>query len=217
MIEPDGQPVTIAGGSGRAAGVRAGVEGAGGTGAALPAGHEHRDQLASARIATITDQLYGGDREMRIRQEILLGIGGYRALQTLGLQPTVYHMNEGHSAFLALERVADLMKKYAAHLRRSARAGLRQPGVHHAYASGSRARLLQRRADVSATSARRRARLGHVDGASSWPWDADPARSGDFCMTVLALRLAARSQWGQQAARRGQPQECGSRCGRACR
>ena len=48
----------------------------------------------------ITDQLYGGDREMRIRQEILLGIGGYRALQLLGLHPTVFHMNEGHAAFL---------------------------------------------------------------------------------------------------------------------
>ena len=49
----------------------------------------------------ITDQLYGGDREMRLRQEILLGIGGYRALEALGLEPTVYHMNEGHSAFLS--------------------------------------------------------------------------------------------------------------------
>ena len=42
---------------------------------------------------------------MRIQQEILLGIGGYRALQALGLDPTIYHVNEGHSAFLALERV----------------------------------------------------------------------------------------------------------------
>ncbi len=60
----------------------------------------------------ITDQLYGGDREMRIRQEIVLGIGGYRALQALGFEPTVYHMNEGHSAFLALEHVARLMHEH---------------------------------------------------------------------------------------------------------
>ena len=40
---------------------------------------------------------------MRLKQEILLGIGGYRALEALGLEPTVCHMNEGHSAFLALE------------------------------------------------------------------------------------------------------------------
>jgi glycogen phosphorylase len=53
----------------------------------------------------ITDQLYGGDLHTRIRQEIVLGIGGLRALQALGLKPTVYHMNEGHSAFLAIERM----------------------------------------------------------------------------------------------------------------
>jgi starch phosphorylase len=57
----------------------------------------------------ITDQLYGGDREMRIRQEIVLGIGGTIALQRLGLSPTVYHMNEGHSAFLSLEQIEQLM------------------------------------------------------------------------------------------------------------
>ena len=53
----------------------------------------------------ITSNLYGGDLEMRIRQEILLGIGGIRALNKLGTPPTVCHMNEGHSAFLALERI----------------------------------------------------------------------------------------------------------------
>jgi starch phosphorylase len=58
----------------------------------------------------ITDQLYGGDHEMRLKQEIMLGIGGYRALQALGIEPTVYHMNEGHSAFLALERIRHLMQ-----------------------------------------------------------------------------------------------------------
>src|SRR5205823_3451011 len=55
-----------------------------------------------------TDQLYGGDSEMRLKQEILLGIGGYRALEALGLQPAVYHMNEGHAAFVGLERVRRL-------------------------------------------------------------------------------------------------------------
>jgi starch phosphorylase len=59
----------------------------------------------------ITDQLYGGDRETRLKQEMILGIGGYRALEALGLEPTVYHMNEGHSAFLALERVRRLMER----------------------------------------------------------------------------------------------------------
>ena len=53
---------------------------------------------------TITYQLYGGDRETRIRQEIVLGIGGIRAIRTLGLDPTVWHINEGHAAFQILER-----------------------------------------------------------------------------------------------------------------
>lgn len=57
----------------------------------------------------ITDQLYGGDSDKRIRQEILLGIGGIRALDALGIHPEVCHMNEGHSAFMALERARLLM------------------------------------------------------------------------------------------------------------
>jgi len=60
----------------------------------------------------ITDQLYGGDHDLRIRQEIMLGIGGIRALEALGLSPTVCHMNEGHSAFLALERIRQLMQDH---------------------------------------------------------------------------------------------------------
>ncbi len=61
---------------------------------------------------SITYKLYSGDSEMRIKQEILLGIGGFQALEALGLQPTVFHMNEGHSAFLSLELIRRLMKKY---------------------------------------------------------------------------------------------------------
>ena len=53
----------------------------------------------------ITAELYGGDLEMRIRQEIVLGIGGVKALTALGIEAEVFHMNEGHSAFLSLERI----------------------------------------------------------------------------------------------------------------
>ncbi len=60
----------------------------------------------------ITGQLYGGDMEMRIKQEIILGIGGARALWAVGVQPDIYHMNEGHSAFLALERIRALIEKH---------------------------------------------------------------------------------------------------------
>jgi starch phosphorylase len=55
----------------------------------------------------ITYQLYGGDSDLRIQQEIVLGIGGLRALRALGYRPTVFHMNEGHAAFLALERIRE--------------------------------------------------------------------------------------------------------------
>ena len=57
----------------------------------------------------ITNQLYGGDAHTRIRQELVLSIGGLRVLKELGLSPTVFHMNEGHSAFLANERIRVLM------------------------------------------------------------------------------------------------------------
>ena len=60
----------------------------------------------------ITGHLYGGDMDMRIRQEIVLGIGGVRALQAVGIRPDICHMNEGHSAFLSLERIRLLIKEH---------------------------------------------------------------------------------------------------------
>ena len=59
----------------------------------------------------VTLKLYGGDQEMRIRQEIVLGMAGVSLLKTLGLNPTVYHMNEGHSAFLTLELTKDIIEE----------------------------------------------------------------------------------------------------------
>ncbi len=63
--------------------------------------NEDRDRL-------ITDQLYGGDLEHRLYQEIVLGIGGVRVLHAMNIEPDVYHMNEGHSAFVTLERIRNL-------------------------------------------------------------------------------------------------------------
>jgi glycogen phosphorylase/synthase len=59
----------------------------------------------------ITNILYGGDNEHRLKQEIILGIGGVRLIQTLGIKPDVYHLNEGHSAFSGLERIRSLMER----------------------------------------------------------------------------------------------------------
>ncbi len=69
-------------------------------------------QNQASEHCEITDQLYGGDIHKRIRQEIVLGIGGLRALKKLGVRPTVHHMNEGHSAFLAIERIRVLMSEH---------------------------------------------------------------------------------------------------------
>lgn len=60
----------------------------------------------------ITGQLYGGDSEMRIKQEILLGIGGIRMLNELNIKPTIYHCNEGHAAFCGLERLSNYVAKH---------------------------------------------------------------------------------------------------------
>jgi starch phosphorylase len=59
----------------------------------------------------VTDTLYGGDRANRLRQELILGVGGVRVLRRLGLEPTVFHLNEGHSALLQLERMRELVEE----------------------------------------------------------------------------------------------------------
>jgi glycogen phosphorylase len=59
----------------------------------------------------LSARLYGGDRETRIQQEIVLGIGGVRALKALGSQPAVFHLNEGHAGFVVLQRIRDLLEQ----------------------------------------------------------------------------------------------------------
>ena len=66
----------------------------------------------SPALRDITSILYGGDKEMRIRQEIVLGIGGVKALTALKIDPQVYHINEGHAWFLILERLRNLMESH---------------------------------------------------------------------------------------------------------
>jgi glycogen phosphorylase len=141
----------------------------------------------------ITDQLYGGDREMRIRQEIVLGIGGYRALHALGISPSVMHMNEGHSAFLSLERVRCLMEGSGLSFeeaREAASAGMvfttHTPVVagHDTFPSDLMERYLGEYCAQFGLSHDDLMALGRVT-----PSDA----SEPFGMTVLALRMAAYS------------------------
>jgi starch phosphorylase len=141
----------------------------------------------------ITDQLYGGDLEMRIQQEIMLGIGGYRALEALGLTPTVYHMNEGHSAFLALERIRRLMETDGlsfAEAREAASAGLVFT-THTPVAAGHDyfpPDLMDRYFGDYVRSLGLSRRDFLALGRQNPDDDGEP-----FCMTILALRLAAHS------------------------
>ncbi|SFK86235.1 starch phosphorylase [Nitrosomonas aestuarii] len=65
----------------------------------------------SPQDRNITHKLYGGDKTMRIEQEIILGVGGVRALHEMGIKPTIWHINEGHAAFMILERARMLMRQ----------------------------------------------------------------------------------------------------------
>ena len=139
----------------------------------------------------ITDQLYGGDHEMRIKQEIVLGIGGCRALKALQLEPSVYHMNEGHSAFLSLEWTRQLMEKHQLNFREArelASAGLiftghtPVPAGHDYFSPSLMERYLGDCAKRLGLSIRDFLGLGRQNPNND---------EEEFCMTVLALRMAA--------------------------
>jgi len=141
----------------------------------------------------ITDQLYGGDVEMRIKQELVLGIGGYRALDALGVEPTVFHMNEGHSAFLALERIRRMMETHGlafAEAREAASAGL--VFTTHTSVAAGQDYFPPELVDRYVGSYARALGLSHHDFLAIGRRNAGDDREA-FCMTILALRLAARS------------------------
>jgi len=147
----------------------------------------------------ITDQLYGGGLEMRIQQEIMLGIGGYRALEALGVEPIVYHMNEGHSAFLALERVRRLMETHGlsfAEAREAASAGLIFT-THTPVPAGQDyfpPNLMDRYFGDYASGVNSPRHLGLSRRDFLALGRQNPDNDGEpFCMTILALRLAAYS------------------------
>lgn len=146
----------------------------------------------SPRAREITGTLYGGDREMRIRQEIMLGIGGIRALRALGLAPTVFHMNEGHSAFLALERIRAHMAEHGlafAEAREQVFASnvftthTPVPAGNEQFATELLRKYFQAMTEEIGLPWQEFLGLGQM--ASS--------RTPDFGLTVLALRIAAHS------------------------
>lgn len=139
----------------------------------------------------ITDQLYGGDREMRIKQEIMLGIGGLQALEKLGIRPTVCHMNEGHSAFLAVERIRRTMQEFkcpfeqAVEIVRSGTVFTTHtpvPAGNDTFPTDMVDRYLSPYYQALSITRERFLALGQENPNNP---------QGDFGMTVLAIRLAA--------------------------
>jgi len=140
----------------------------------------------------ITDRLYGGDLEHRLEQELVLGIGGVRALAALGHEIDTYHLNEGHAAFVAVDRLAAAMKT--------------NDSVDAAIEAVRNEIVFTTHTPVEAGHDYFPGDLMHryfkavVEGAGL-PWDRfwglgitpEPHRAGQFCMTALALRCARAS------------------------
>jgi len=144
-------------------------------------------------LRMVTARLYGGDRRMRIQQEILLGIGGLQALRAVGIRPKVCHMNEGHAAFMALERIRQAMEEF----------GLTYGEAREATVGGN---VFTTHTPVPAGIDRFDPRLvidqlGWMASALGLSTDeflalgreAGGLGDSDFCMPILALRLSFRS------------------------
>ena len=163
----------------------------------------------------ITAQLYGGDTELRVKQEIVLGIGGVHALHAMGIQPSVYHMNEGHSAFLSLElvrrQVIDNKLDFYSALQIVAAANIFT--THTPVPAGNDAFPL----DLM------RKYFGDYPAKVGIDW-ATFASFGQFrnnatepfSMTILALRIAA-MRMACPSCTAASHKVCGRMCGRACR
>jgi len=143
------------------------------------------------KIRNITMRLYEADREVRLLQEFLLGVGGVQALQAMNIQPSVFHINEGHSAFLMLERIRVLMKNHGLTFEEARQAtwGANIFTTHTPVAAGN---------ERFHTDLMR----GHLEGyirQLNISWDSflslgreNPQdKNEEFCLTVLAIHLAA--------------------------
>ncbi len=136
----------------------------------------------------ITERLYVANNETRLKQEIILGIGGLRVLEAFKIHPSLYHLNEGHSAFLALELIRHEMQERTLSFEEAKAFARRRlvvtnhtlvPAGNEVYADDLVSLLLQRYAMNMAVPASELIKLGLVHDASS------------FSMTLLALRMAA--------------------------
>ena len=142
-------------------------------------------------LRNITAALYGGDKETRIQQEILLGIGGIRALRAMGINPAATHMNEGHAAFLGLERIREFMQEKAFTFEEAKEAiwatnifttHTPVPAGNERFDIGLMEKYFRSWSSLLGISWEEFLGLGRV-------YTNDDKES--FCMTVLALKLAA--------------------------
>jgi glycogen phosphorylase len=141
----------------------------------------------------LTSRLYGGDGRTRIRQELLLGVGGFRAVRALGVTPSVLHLNEGHSGFAVLESIRSRMQDEGLTFIQAAPRVSREvvftthtpvPAGHDRFSSDLVEEHLGPLRDSLGISQDQLLELGreHKDNHSE-----------DFCMTVLGLKLASRA------------------------
>ncbi len=140
----------------------------------------------------ITDRLYGGDLEHRLKQELVLGVGGVRALEALGHPIETLHLNEGHAAFAVFERLRQAMRGAGQFDRALAAAADQIVFTTHTPVEAGH--------DYFPADLMERYFRAHVEAAGiSWRdfyalgLTRDPYRSGQFCMTALALRGARAS------------------------
>jgi starch phosphorylase len=141
----------------------------------------------------LTSRLYGGDGRVRIRQELLLGVGGIRALRALGITPGVLHLNEGHSSFALLEAILNRMRDEGLGFEEAGARVSREavftthtplPAGHDRFAADLVEEHLGPLREMLSLSQESFMRLGREN-----PED----HNTDFCMTVLALRLSRRA------------------------
>ena len=141
----------------------------------------------------LTSRLYGGDGRVRVRQELLLGVGGFRALRALGITPSVLHLNEGHSGFAVLEAIRHRMQEEGVGFEQAASRVSRQvvftthtpvPAGHDRFHGGLIEEHLGPLREQLGLSAQGLMSLGREN----------PGNDGEeFCMTVLGLRLSRRA------------------------
>lgn len=139
----------------------------------------------------ITDKLYEANREIRLLQEMLLGIGGIRLIRTLGLAPHVYHMNEGHSAFMVIERLQECMRMGMSYDEAAVRVRSNTvftthtpvPAGNEAFSLDLMGRYFGGISTNLGLSWQQFVQLGQMEGGNSQ----------SFEMTVLALRLSTKA------------------------